>query len=120
MLSHKLTQLKAQPNKSETKHYWHIRSIETAKSLLPKMTPNFNLSPCVRARQQASRGQYDVLSTAGPLQDRLRAGDTVTLRLKCTAKIGNGYWKSTEESTRLRHRERLLESRSASASNGTS
>ena len=62
----------------------------------------------------ANLGRNDIVSG---LQERLRTGD-VTMRLKCTAKIGNGYWKSTEKSTRLRHRERLLESRSASASNG--
>lgn len=54
----------------------------------------------------------------GGLYERLRATGDVTLRLKCTAQIGSGYWKSTEAETRLRHRERLLESRSASPSNG--
>jgi len=55
----------------------------------------------------------------GGTSSRFRSNSNadVQLRLKCTAKIGNGYWKSAEKHTILRHKERLLESRS-SASTG--
>jgi len=64
--------------------------------------------------QSASIGlQYPVrakLASLRPPEDELS--------LKCTAKIGNAYWQSVVEKTRVKRLGRMLESRSAASSSG--
>ena len=67
-------------------------------------------SPIIIAFQSQRRQYYAVASNigSGPL--------SYTIRLKCTAKIGNGYWESVEEDTVIRRHVLPLESRSSASS----
>ena len=67
-------------------------------------------SPIIAFQSSQRRQYYAVASNvgSGPLSYKIR--------LKCTAKIGNGYWESVEEDTVIRRHVLPLESRSSASS----